>query len=237
MKPLLRSRPLRIAAVLASGWLGALALAVLFSGGDGTSAPARQPARVAPGGSESAVRDAGHARDGGPRPAEDEIVYDYDVYDERLVIGLSENVFLGLVRGEEGHWSISTSIPGHPGAAQTQFSVEVLRPLKARGPEPLSEGEDALISQYGGPDPETGRPIDVVGYSCGRHVDNVPLKPGRRYVFATVYRPQGPFHLIVAQPTGALPVEGPPGPVLAAYESARRDQTTRFDPDLGRSCD
>lgn len=233
----MRSRPFRIAAVLAAVWLAALALAVLLSGGDGTSAPAREPARAAPGGPQSAVRDAGRARDGGPRPAEDEIVYGYDVYDERLVIGLSENVFLGLVRGEEGHRSIPTSIPGEPGAAQTQFSVEVLRSLKARGPEPLSERDYALISQYGGPDPETGMPVSVVGYSCGRHVDTLPLKPGRRYVFATVYRPQGPFHLIVAQPTGALAVEGPPGPVLAAYESARRDQTTTIDPDLGRSCD
>ena len=236
----MRSRPFRIAAVLATVWLGALALAVLMGDGGGIPAPAREPRSAVPPASQHAARGSGggdRAQNGGPRPTEDEIVYGYDIYDERLVIGLSENVFLGLVRREEGHRSIPTSIPDGPGAAQTQFSALVLRSIKARGPEPLSKGEVALVSQYGGADPETGRPISVVGYSCGRHVEALPLEPGRRYVFATVYRPQGPFHLIVAQPTGALPVEGPPGPVLAAYEGARRDQTTKIDSDWGRSCD
>lgn len=227
LSSLLRTRAFLLAAIFATLWLGALALAVLFSGGAQTAAHRGEAAGhdQAPGPSE------------GSTPREDEVVYGYDVYDERLVVGLSENVFLGLVLREAGHESIPTSIPGRPGPAQTQFSVEVLRSVKSGGPRPLSVGQDALVSQYGGPNPETGRPIRVVGYSCGRHIQAMPLEPGRRYLFATVHRPQGPFHLIVVQPTGALPVQGPPGPVLAAYERARRDQTTQTASDWGPQCD
>lgn len=239
MKSVKGSRLFLLAVLALTLWLGALGLAVLFSGQAETANPEQPAAREAAEAPERAQSDD-HAPGQGPRPREDEIVYNYDVFDERLVVGLSENVFLGEVRGEAGHESIPTTIPGRPGAAQTQFYVHVLETLKRGGPEPISAGQDVLVSQYGGPDPETGQPIRVVGLSCGRHVDAAPLEPGKRYLFATAYRPQGPFHLIVAQPTGALPVDGPAGPILAAYKGALKNQvdpTTGTTEDWGLECD
>ena len=145
-KNLFRGRTLAIAAAALTVWLGALALAVLFSGGAEPAAPAREPARAAPAADQAHEPETPESHDHGPRPREDEVVYGYDVYDERLVVGLSENVFLGAVQSEAGHESIPTSIPGREGPAQTQFSVEVLRPVEAGGPEPLSTGDEVLVS-------------------------------------------------------------------------------------------
>jgi hypothetical protein len=234
-----RSRLLLLAVLALAVWLGALGLAVLLGGQAETAGPEQPAAREAAEAPGRAQSDD-HAPDEGPRPREDEIVYNYDVFDERLVVGLSENVFLGEVRGEAGHESIPTTIPGQPGPAQTQFLVDVVQSLKRGGPEPISAGQDVLVSHYGGPDPKTGQPIRVVGLSCGRHVEAAPLEADKRYLFATAYRPQGPFHLIVAQPTGTLPVDGPAGPIFAAYKHALKgqaDPTKGTTEDWGLECD
>jgi len=151
--------------------------------------------------------------------------YQYDITDERFVIGLSENVFAGRVEEPTGREPAETSIPGDS-RPQTQYAVTVLEIVKSSGPSPLSPGDKATVNREGGISPKTGEEQVVDAHSCGAHILDAPLRAGAEYLFATYYEPARDLHTLVAQPTGAVPVSSSEEreALVAAYEEAARDQ-------------
>ena len=149
--------------------------------------------------------------------------YDYDVYDERRLIGIAENVFLGRVVSKIGENPVKTSIPDDPGRPFAQFHVEVLEPIKRSGPRPLEAGDGAVVSQEGGH--KRGDVYVLVGEACGKEERDEPLEPGREYVFATYWDGGLGWHALSAQPAGDRPVEEAwRATILARYREAAATQ-------------
>ena len=150
----------------------------------------------------------------------DEMLYTYDIEDERIVSALSENVFLGRVEARAGSERAKSTIPDDPGRPQRQYAVSVLGSAKATGPAPLSRGERARVNQEIGEHPETGRPLPIQAAYCGTHRPDSFLVPGQTYLFATFYETGRDLHTLTAQPTGAVRVgsEEEGKALLAAWE-------------------
>ncbi|HKH75835.1 MAG TPA: hypothetical protein VKA51_02645 [Rubrobacteraceae bacterium] len=174
------------------------------------------------GGSEDRARADREA----PRPAEQEILYTFDIFDKRQLVGYSDNVFVGRVLKKVGDEPLKTTIPGAK-PPQTQYSVAVLETIKSGGPDPLAAGDEAIVNQSGGVDPETGRQLVVIGASAtDGHAADSPLRPGEEYLFATRYDPTEHWHAISAQPTGDVPLSGATerAEVVAAFTEAAAQQ-------------
>ena len=166
--------------------------------------------------------DAHHA---GSPPAviEGRVHYDYDVYDERQLIGVAENVFLGRVVSKIGEKPVKTSIPDDPGRPFAQFHVQVLESIKGSGPHPLEAGDGAVLAQEGGH--KRGGVYVLVGEACGKEKRDEPLEPGREYVFATYWDGGLGWHVLTAQPAGDRPIEGARrATILARYRDAAATQ-------------
>jgi hypothetical protein len=181
------------------------------------------------GGSEDRARADREA----PRPAEQEILYTFDIFDKRQLVGYSDNVFVGRVLKKVGDEPLKTTIPGAK-PPQTQYSVAVLETIKSGGPDPLAAGDEAIVNQSGGVDPETGRQLVVIGASATNghahgevgHATDAPLQPGEEYLLATRYDSTEHWHAISAQPTGDVPLSGATerAEVVAAFTEAAAQQ-------------
>ena len=119
--------------------------------------------------------------------------YAFDARDERRLVGYATNVFIGRVAGEAGNEGAPLSGPGEKVLPQTQFSVEVLENVKG------ALGGTVTVNQTGGYT-EEGRKARVEGSSL--------LEPGREYLFATGYDEEKGWYTVVAQPFGAVLIEG-----------------------------
>ncbi len=214
-------------------WAALLAWALLGAPPEVTGAARTgSPAGASPGGTAAQHQ---------PRPDVVGLNYQYDITDERFVIGLSENVFTGRVEEPAGREPAETSIPGDS-RPQTQYAVTVLEIVKSSGPSPLSPGDKATVNREGGISPKTGEEQVVDAHSCGAHILDAPLRAGAEYLFAAYYEPARDLHTLVAQPTGAVPVSSPEEreALVAAYEEAARDQKNpMLDPEAeeGSVCD
>jgi hypothetical protein len=179
------------------------------------------------GGSEERARAEREAS----RPVEQEILYTFDIFDKRQLVGYSDNVFVGRVSKRVGDEPLKTTIPGAK-PPQTQYSVTVLETIKSGGANPLAAGDEAVVNQSGGVDRETGRQLVVVGVSAidGRgevgHATDAPLEPGEEYLLATRYDPTERWHAISAQPVGDVPLSGAAerAEVVAAFREAAAHQ-------------
>lgn len=179
------------------------------------------------GGSEDRARAEREA----PRPVEQEIHYTFDIFDKRQLVGYSDNVFVGRVLKRVGDEPLKTTVPGAK-PPQTQYSVTVLETIKSGGPHPLAAGDEAVVNQSGGVDPETGQQLVVVGVSATNghgevgHAIDAPLQPGEEYLLATRYDTAERWHAISAQPTGDVPLSGATerGEVVAAFREAAAHQ-------------
>ncbi len=166
-----------------------------------------------------------------PPPVEQEIHYTFDIFDKRQLVGYSDNVFVGRVLKRVGDEPLKTTIPGAK-PPQTQYSIAVLETIKSSGPHPLATGDEAVVNQSGGVDPETGRQLVVVGVSATDghrgvgHATDAPLQPGEEYLLATRYDPSERWHAISAQPTGDVRLSGATerGAVVAAFREAAAHQ-------------
>jgi hypothetical protein len=154
-----------------------------------------------------------------------EIFYNFDIFDERRLVGYSENVFAGRVLAKVGDEPVPTTIPGEA-RPHVQYSVEVLETVKSSGPRPLEAGDEPVVAQEGGIDPKTGRPFAVEAFACGAQADDAPLRPGEEYVFATYYDAEMGWHALSAQPASNVPLEGAAEreALLAAFREAARHQ-------------
>jgi hypothetical protein len=158
------------------------------------------------------------------RPVKQEIHY---IFDKRQLVGYSDNVFVGRVLKRVGDEPLKTTIPGAK-PPQTQYSVTVLETIKSGGPHPLATGDEAVVNQFGGVEPKTGRQLVVVGVSSTDghgevgHAIDAPLQPGEEYLLATRYDHTERWHAISAQPTGDVPLSraGEQAELVAAFREA-----------------
>lgn len=132
-----------------------------------------------------------------------EIVYmhiDYvvDVTDDRKLVGISDNVFIGKVIALTGNKPNTPppeagDIPGF--SPQTQFSVEVLENIKG------NLNGTITVSQYGGYE----RRMIVVKQLVLATGDKL-LQPDETYLFATGYNNIDGWHTLTASKYGNLPI-------------------------------
>jgi hypothetical protein len=214
-----RTRAISLAA--AAGVLAWVALFVWLGASQEESGA--DPAPLAPREEAASAADRGDAD--GPSPDVVTLAYGYDIQDERLVVGLSDNVFAGRVERVAASRPARTTIPGES-RPQTQYAVRVLAVVKSTGADPLGEGETALVNREGGVSPKTGRQQVVEAHYCGRHASDRPLAVGGEYLFSTYYERRRELHTLVAQPTGARPIdwEEGRGAIVAAYRLASERQ-------------
>ena len=181
---------------------------------------------AAPRGPESRPVSRGVSSDTGPEIVRIQDEYEWDVFDERLLIGYSDNVFAGRVVEKVGSEASWTSIPNDDEDPHTQYAVEVLEVVEAGGPKPVSAGGRATVDQLGGRGEKTGRPHVAAPLTCGQQVVGAPLTVGREYLFAAVYDADERRYAITAPPAGAVELGGPEErqALVAAYERAAREQ-------------
>ena len=158
--------------------------------------------------------------------------YDWDIYDKRLIIGYSQNVFAGRVTERAGTEAAKTSIPGDDEDPHTQYVVEVLGVVKSEGSEPLSAGDHATVDQLGGPGARTEKRHVAAPLSCHQQSVGGPLAVGDEYLFATRYDADNGHYEVSAPPAGAEPVDsvGTRKDTLTAY---RRAADQQLDPLAG----
>ncbi len=164
--------------------------------------------------------------DRGPELVRIQDEYDWDVFDERLLIGYSDNVFAGRVVEKVGDEAAWTSIPDDDEDPHTQYAVEVLDVVEAGGAAPVSSGGRVVVDQLGGRGEKTGRPHVAAPLTCGQQVVGAPLSVGREYVFSTLYDADERRYAISAPPAGAVELGGPEEreALVAAYERVAREQ-------------
>jgi hypothetical protein len=215
----------RIRAISLAAVAGVLAWVALFVwlGTIQKESGAAAPAPPAP--REEAASAAERDEAGGPRPDVVTLAYGYDIQDERLVVGLSDNVFAGRVEQVAARRPARTTIPGES-RQQTQYAVRILTVVKSTGADPLGEGEIALVNREGGLSRKTGRQQVVEAHYCGRHAIDRPLAVGGEYLFSTYYERRRKLHTLVAQPTGAMPIDSEEGrgAIVGAYRLASERQ-------------
>jgi hypothetical protein len=119
-----RTRAISLAAV--AGLLAWVALFVWLGASQEESGAG--PAPLAPREVAASAADRGDA--GGPSPDVVTLAYGYDIRDERLVVGLSDNVFAGRVERVAARRPARTTIPGE-GRPQTRYAVRVLTVVTA----------------------------------------------------------------------------------------------------------
>ncbi len=163
-------------------------------------------------------------------PAADPVLikdeYDWDIFDERILIGYSDNVFTGQVLEKVGNKAAWTSIPNDDEDPHTQYAVKVLDAVKSAGASPVSPGDEAVVDQLGGRGTKTGEIHVAAPVSCDRQVIDAPLESGREYMFATLYDPDKDWHAISAPPAGAVELPGPEERegFVSAYRRAAEEQ-------------
>ncbi len=145
-------------------------------------------------GDSAAKRETSGAKRSDAGPSTMEPLYAFDAKDKRKLVGYATNVFVGRVGKETGSEGAPLSGPGKKTLPKTQFSVEVSRNIKGD-----LGGDTVTVSQTGGYD-EEGREARVEGDS--------PLRPGQEYLFSTSYDEEEGRYVIVAQPFGAVLIEG-----------------------------
>lgn len=217
-----------------AAWLTLAAWVVLPTGqapDDGALASADDPDGATPRAVEAHPVDRRAAGEAAPEPAVVEIFYDYDIFDERFVVFLSDNVFVGRVLGVSGRESATTTIPGPDGERpQVQYAVRVLDSVKASGPEPLRDGQTAAVNRNAPPRAEAGAPAVLEALACGAHATDQEPQVGDAYVFSTYYEADRRLHTLTAQPTGAVPVWTSREAVVGAYERAVARQADPLAP-------
>lgn len=125
------------------------------------------------------------------------IDYVVDVTDDRALVGIADNVFIGKVIAQTGNKPNTPppeagDIPGF--SPQTQFSVEVLENIKG------NLNGTITVSQYGGYER-----IIVMNQLVLGEGDKL-LEPDKTYLFATGYNDIDGWHTITASNYGNLPI-------------------------------
>jgi hypothetical protein len=184
------------------------------------------------GGARAGATAAGGERTTGPVQIGDD--FDWNIFDERLLIGYSENVFAGRVTEKVGTKTAHTTIPGDDEDPHTQYAVDVLEVVKATGPKPLATGESAIVDQLGGPGAKTGWAHVATAYSCHQLSVSSPLVVGREYLFATYYDAATRRHDVSAPPAGAKPI-GSGANAEAVVSAYRRAAEQQIDPLSGKA--
>lgn len=115
--------------------------------------------------------------------------YTNDFRDKRVLVGVSEYVFLGEVIAQVGTEGIPTSDPEYE-IPQTQFSVKVLEEIKGALPD------EVVVSQGSGIDKTSGALILLDGDPL--------LQPGEIVLFAVNPSLNFDWYTIVAGPYGAI---------------------------------
>ena len=127
-----------------------------------------------------------------------DVEYVVDVTDDRALVGIADNVFIGKVIAQTGN-KPNTPRPeagDTPGfSPQTQFSVEVLENIKGNLTGTIT------VSQLGGYE----RTMIVVKQLVLAKGDKL-LEPNKTYLFATGYNDIDEWHTIGAPNYGNLPI-------------------------------
>lgn len=212
-------------------------LAAIFLGPTSTPATTRQPAAPPQAAQPDTGPDSAHTPH---EPVPDEMLYTYDIEDERIVVALSENVFAGRVTRLVGREPATSTIPDDPGRPQLQFAVDILASAKAAGPAPVKRGGEIVVNQEVGLDRKTGATLPIDAAFCGKHLPDELLSAGKVYLFATYYEPDRGLHTLTAQPTGNIPVSTTAEAetlvaAYATYKDAAVDETGRIEG--GKPCE
>jgi hypothetical protein len=128
-----------------------------------------------------------------------------DLSDDRKLVGLAENVFVGTVVREHG------ATVGEP-FPETQYDVKVVRAVKG------SLRGEVVVSQQGGLD-EDGVTVTVD--------HDAPLEPGRTYLFASRTNTTTGWHTLIPH-YGTLTADaaGTRTDLVTRFETAERAQVT-----------
>jgi|SRR5665648_16793 len=139
------------------------------------------------------------------------IDYAVDVTDDRALVGIADNVFIGKVIAQTGN-KPNTPRPEAGDVSgfspQTQFSVEILENIKGNLTGTIT------VSQYGGYE----RKIIVVKQLVLGVGDKL-LEPDKTYLFITGYNDINRWHTIIAPSYGNL---------LIANQTDHRNKLERF---------
>lgn len=149
-----------------------------------------------------------------PQAEEIEVLYTFDTTDVRKLVGYSDNVFIGTVERSRGTEMVGTSDPDHPGQPHTRFDVRVEETIRSTGPEPLDEGDVALVDEVGGVSSERSDGSSskassyvVTGVVEDETYQDTPLQVGAEYLFCTRYWNEA--HAVSAQPHGKVLLSEP----------------------------
>ena len=155
----------------------------------------------------------------------------FDTSDPRKLIGFSENVFTAKVGRKVSEVPLKSTIPGSDGSPQVQFQVTVDQVIKSKGPEPLSSGDETIVDQMGGTDPDTGHTYRIETSLNGEDYTDAILEPGEKYLFATRWDSIRDFHTVTAQPHGDLRLSGTPDgeAKLQLYQRSAEDQVNPLE--------
>lgn len=153
--------------------------------------------------------------------------YPFDTGDERLVVGVADNVFVGKVVkrvGAKGNHVPGSSIE----QPRTQFAVRVEENIKGELPG------NVVVSQLGGQvEYDATADFPEAGVKKGQRVrekvlfnDDPLLEPGREYVFSTGFVPEEGYHQVVVAGAGKDEIRGNEDreQKKAEYEKATREQ-------------
>ena len=145
------------------------------------------------------------------------IDYVVDVTDDRALVGIADNVFIGKVIAQTGNKPNTPPLRDTPGfSPQTQFSVEVLENIKG------NLNGTITVSQHGGYE----RTMIVVNQLVLSEGDKL-LEPDKTYLLATGYSDIDEWHTIVASNYGNLPIVN-----QTDYQNKRERFTTAFSQEI-----
>jgi hypothetical protein len=153
--------------------------------------------------------------------------YNFNVADERLLVGSADNVFVGRV--VEVKDNLSTSGPSEdPPLAQSQFAVEVLENIKGQLVGTVTINQGGGYVEY-----HADRDYPEDGVHKGERVrqliliDKDPLlEPGQQYMFVTAYDQKAGWHELAASVAGDIKIKdnAQRKALVERFKEAKRDQ-------------
>lgn len=143
----------------------------------------------------------------------------FDVTDKRLLVGFSDDVFVGRVIKQVGSQGAPSLGEGTSLLPQTQFKVSVKDAIKG------DLNGTVIVNQSGGTDAETGELYLVDG--------NPLLEPKQTYLFSTKYSPENDWHEIVVEGYGDVPFknksEKKQKELKEKFKKAKKNQIDKFN--------
>lgn len=164
-----------------------------------------------------------------------QMTYPYDVKDKRMLVGASDNVFVGRVVEQVGAKPLDAVGGEGVDAAtadiaqpRTQFSVEVLRNIKGRLSGTVTVSQDGGVVEY-----KADKDYPEAGVRAGETVrelvlveEDSLLEPGRKYMLVTSKDPVNGWHQIVAPGKGNERIDktGELEELEGEFEQAEKEQ-------------